>query len=206
MRHGEVANPEHVLYGRLDGFGLSPLGVQMAQAAADELSASGRPVSALFASPLLRAQQSAAPVARAFALPIQTDERFIEPTNAFEGKRMRGPGGALRDPRNWRYMANPFKPSWGEPFSSIVARMMAGIAGADASVDGGDVVIVSHQACITMVARSVGGKGLAHNPGTRRCNLSSITSLEKHGDRYVEVGYSDPAAHLSGSATDVGAV
>ena len=201
-----MANPEHVLYGRLDGFGLSPLGVRMAQAAADELSASGRPVSAVFASPLLRAQQSAAPVASAFALPVQTDERFIEPTNAFEGKRMRGPGGALRDPRNWRHMVNPFRPSWGEPFVSIVTRMMAGIADADASVDEGDVVIVSHQACITMVARSVADMRLAHNPSTRRCNLSSITSLEKRGDRYVEIGYSDPAAHLSGSATDVGAV
>jgi broad specificity phosphatase PhoE len=206
VRHGEVENPERVLYGRLEGFGLSVLGQRMAQAAADALMAWGRPVAALYASPLQRTRESAAPISAAFGLEVLLDERFIEPANDFEGRRMSGRDGALRDPRNWSKLRNPWAPSWGEPFRSIAARMMEGIADADAAVDGGDLVIVSHQLPIWMVARSVAGRGLAHDPRKRRCALSSITSLEKRGDRYVEVGYADPAAFLSGSATDVGAV
>ncbi|MEJ3405422.1 histidine phosphatase family protein [Rathayibacter sp. YIM 133350] len=206
VRHGEVANPERVIYGRLEGFGLSELGQRMARAAADELVAMGRPVTGLFASPLLRTRQSAAPIAEAFSLPIQVDERFIEPTNAFEGMRMRGPGGALRRPRNWPLLRNPLRPSWGEPFAQIAARAMAGMDAAAASVDDGDVVIVSHQSPIWMIARTVAGKPLAHNVSSRRCDLSSITSMERRDGRWVEVAYSDPAAHLGGAATDVGAV
>ncbi|TFV98034.1 histidine phosphatase family protein [Leifsonia flava] len=206
VRHGEVENPERVLYGRLEGYGLSVLGQRMAQAAADEIVASGRPVSALFASPLQRTQESAAPIALALDLTPRLDERFIEPANDFEGMRMTGPDGALRRPRNWVKLRNPLRPSWGEPFASIAARMMAGIADADASVDGGDVVIVSHQLPIWMVARTVAGQRLAHDPRRRRCELSSITSLEKRDGVYVEVAYSDPAGPLHAEATDVGAV
>ena len=86
LRHGEVHNPKRVLYGRLEGFGLSELGHRMAASAVQALA--GHPVTAIYASPLQRAQESAAPWAEAFGLPIHTDERIIEPTNRFGGKRM----------------------------------------------------------------------------------------------------------------------
>ena len=141
MRHGEVFNPQRVLYGRLPGFRLSDLGLKMAEAAAADLVDRGRPVVRLVASPLQRTQESAAPIAQAFSLPVDIDERIIEPQNNFEGKRMRGPGGALRDPRNWPSLVNPSRPSWGEPFVSISARMLAAIDAAFHSVDDGDVVL-----------------------------------------------------------------
>ena len=201
-----MENPERVLYGRLEGYGLSVLGQRMAQAAADEIAASGRPVSALFASPLQRTQESAAPIALALDLTPRLDERFIEPANDFEGMRMTGPDGALRRPRNWVKLRNPLKPSWGEPFASIAARMMAGIADADASVDGGDVVIVSHQLPIWMVHLSLAGERLFHDPRKRRCALSSITSFEREGGVWREVSYRAPAAELLAASTDLGAV
>ena len=206
VRHGEVFNPQGVLYGRLPEFGLSDLGRSMAQAAADDLVSRARPVSALVASPLLRTQQSAEPIAAAFGLAPALDERVIEPENRFEGKRMRGPDGALRDIRNWPLLVNPWRPSWGEPFRSIADRMLAAVGDAWQSVDGGDVVIVSHQLPIWMVHRHLAGASLAHDPRHRRCALSSITTLERRGDRFVEVGYTDPAAGLAAQATDVGAV
>lgn len=206
MRHGEVFNPERVLYGRLPNFRLSDLGVQMAQAAAAEVLASGRPVSRLIASPLQRAQESAQPFADAFQMSIDTDERIIEPTNHFEGTRMRGPGGALRQPRNWPYLINPFRPSWGEPFKDVVDRMLAAIDDAWVSVEDGDVVLVSHQLPIWMVHRALAGESLAHDPRQRRCDLSSITTFERHDGRFVETSYSNPAAPLQTGATDVGAV
>src|SRR5215204_1770814 len=122
VRHGEVFNPQGVLYGRLPGYGLSDLGRRMAQAAADDLAARDRLVRALVASPLQRTQQSAEPVSAAFGLPAVLDERVIEPENRFEGRRMRGRDGALRDVRSWPLLVNPWEPSWGEPFRSISTR------------------------------------------------------------------------------------
>ena len=63
VRHGEVFNPQGVLYGRLPGYGLSDLGREMADAAAADLVSRKRSVSALVSSPLQRTQQSAEPIA-----------------------------------------------------------------------------------------------------------------------------------------------
>ena len=61
MRHGEVDNPDGVLYGRLPGFGLTELGHQMAARAAQYLVESGADIARVISSPLLRAQLTAAP-------------------------------------------------------------------------------------------------------------------------------------------------
>ncbi|QWT24338.1 histidine phosphatase family protein [Subtercola sp. PAMC28395] len=206
VRHGEVFNPEHVLYGRLPGFGLSDLGRQIAQSAADELAQRSRPVSALFASPLQRAQESAAPLSVAFGLEIQTEPRIIEPTNKFEGMSPQMRNATLRRPQNWSWVANPFKPSWGEPYKSITTRMIAALHDAYDSVDSGDVVMVSHQLPIWATHLEITGQRLWHDPRKRRCNLSSITSFERVGGIFLEVGYEDPAADLLALATDDGAV
>lgn len=206
VRHGEVFNPERVLYGRLPGYGLSDLGVKMARAAATDLVERHRPIARIISSPLQRARESAEPIAAAFDLPVSIEERIIEPTNRFEGRRMGGRGGALRDARSWPVLINPVRPSWGEPFRFIAERMLAAIDDAWQSVDDGDVVLVSHQLPIWMVHRSVTNQRLAHDPRRRRCGLSSITTLSRRGDGFVEVGYSNPAAPLQASATDVGAV
>ena len=178
----------------------------MAATAATELVDRGRPVVRVIASPLQRAQESAAPIAAAFGLSIDTDERIIEPTNAFEGKRMRGQGGALRDPRNWPALVNPLRPSWGEPFRAVSKRMLAAIEDAWNSVDEGDVVLVSHQLPIWMVHRALAHEPLAHDPRKRRCDLSSITTLSWRGDRFAETGYASPALLLLNPSNDVGAV
>ena len=64
VRHGEVHNPDHILYGRLDGYHLSELGHRMAALAAQSMT--GAPITRLYASPLLRAQESAEPWAEVF--------------------------------------------------------------------------------------------------------------------------------------------
>lgn len=175
----------------------------MAAAAADDLAARGRPVSALYASPLQRAQESAAPIATRFGLEIIPEDRVIEPFNEFEGKRM---SRALRNPLNWPKLRNPSKPSWGEPYASIVNRMTAAVESAWRATDSGDAVIVSHQLPIWMMHSSVEGLQLRHDPRKRRCALSSITTFERTADGFIEVGYTDPAAALAVGSTDVGAV
>jgi broad specificity phosphatase PhoE len=175
----------------------------MAAAAADDLAARDRLITRLVASPLQRAQESAAPISERFGLDIITDDRIIEPTNHFEGKIMRV---ALRNPVNWPALRNPRKPSWGEPYVSIVARMLDGVRDAWESTESGDAVLVSHQLPIWMVHSSLTGTPLPHDPRQRRCGLSSITTFEHRDGVFVEVGYTDPAGALASGATDVGAV
>jgi len=201
VRHGEVHNPDGVLYGRIPGYHLSELGHRMAAAAAQSLA--GHPVTALYASPLQRTQESAQPWSELFGLPIFTEERIIEPHNWFEGKIMRE---AIRNPRSWAQLRNPMKPSWGEPFKDVEKRMLVAITDAWAKADSGEVVMVSHQMPIVMVARSVKRMRLPHDPRKRRCTLSSITTLRRDGEHFVEVGYAEPAAELLKHAADFGAV
>lgn len=204
VRHGEVHNPQGVLYGRIPGYHLSELGHRMAAVAADSLV--GHPITALYASPLQRAQESAQPWSDRFGLDIVTEDRIIEPTNKFEGKTFEfGPQVLLR-PQSWPWVINPWLPSWGEPFASVADRMLAAIEDAWSSADGGEVVMVSHQMPIVMVQRYVSGRRLPHDPRKRRCSLSSITTLERRDDVFVEVGYSEPAADLLSQAADFGAV
>jgi broad specificity phosphatase PhoE len=202
VRHGEVENPLGVLYGRIEGYGLSERGHRMAQLAADSLA--GHDIRAVIASPLQRTQESAAPWVTRFGHELQLDERLIEPTNVFEGINMRR--DLPRRPDLWRHLRNPQTPSWGEPFLSVQARMMAAIAAHWQEQDGGEIVLVSHQMPIVMVARTVAGLRLAHNPSKRRCALSSITTLERRGDAFVEVSYAEPASALLADAIDTGAV
>lgn len=204
VRHGEVHNPERVLYGRLPDYHLSEAGRAMARAAAQHVVSLGRPIAELRCSPLERTQESAAPFTELIGLTPTLDERIIEPTNLFEGKNMRR---ALRDPRNWRHLRRPSLPSWGEPYASIAARVreamderMHGVAAGTAAE--GDIVFVSHQAPIWITHLSVAGLPLRHDPRTRRCALSSVTSFERVGDLWREVGYAEPAA----SGIDLGAV
>lgn len=176
----------------------------MAEVSAQALA--GANVTSLYASPLQRAQESAQPWAKQFGLPIVTEDRIIEPTNKFEGSTFEFGPQVLLKPRSWPWVINPWRPSWGEPFTSVEARMLAAIGDAWDSADGGEVVMVSHQMPIWMVARSVQGKTLYHDPRKRRCALSSITTIEKRGDRFIEVNYQNPAQDLLAESIDLGAV
>jgi broad specificity phosphatase PhoE len=206
VRHGEVHNPAGVLYGRLPGYGLSDLGKRMAAASAQAWKDAGVDVRRIVASPLQRTQESAAPWSKRFGLDVETDERVIEPWNRFEGTRVRFGPAMFAKPELWQWVRNPLQPSWGEPYVQIADRMLAAISDAYDSVDDGEVVIVSHQLPIWMVHRRLSGDRLYHDPRRRRCSLSSITTLEKRSDRFVETSYSDPAAGLAQGAVDEGAV
>lgn len=205
VRHGEVFNPTGVLYERIEGFGLSEKGHQMAKAAADSLAAQGREISKLYASPLQRTRESVAPIESKFNLKAELDERFIEPWNRFRGLKV-GLKAILKRPSILLNLYNPRRPSWGEPYKEIVSRMNQGLVEAWNSVESGDVVIVSHQLPIWMVYRSASGLELPHDPRDRRCSLSSITSFEMRDGKLVEVGYSEPGMDFAKNAIDGGAV
>jgi broad specificity phosphatase PhoE len=205
VRHGEVFNPKGVLYERIDGFELSETGHKMAEAAAKELASQGREIKRLLASPLLRTQQSAAPIASEFGLEIQTEPRVIEPWNKFKGLKV-GLSAILKRPSIALNLYNPSKPSWGEPFAEIADRMKKAALDAWSETESGDVVIVSHQLPIWMLYRSSQGLKLPHDPRARRCSLSSITSFEVVDGKLIEVDYREPGLKLAANAIDGGAV
>lgn len=207
MRHGEVHNPEGVLYGRLDGYRLSERGQAMAQRVADHLfgalEAPRRDVTVLYASPLQRAQETADPIATALDLPVRTDERLIEAANAFEGMTFGVGDGSLRHPRHWPLLRNPFRPSWGEPYTEQVARMLAVVDEARDAARGHEAVLVSHQLPVWITRSALENRRLWHDPRRRQCSLASLTSLTYEDDRLVGIGYSEPAADLLPGAPQV---
>lgn len=173
----------------------------MARQAAEYLQSLERPVSALVSSPLQRTQESAEAFTELFGLEPVLDERVIEPTNVFEGKRVMM---ALLNPWNWRHLSKPALPSWGEPYADVVGRMNSAMTHAWDSADGGDVVVVSHQLPIWITHLAVAGLPLRHDPRARRCALSSVTSFEMVDGKWTETAYAEPAS--TAGAVDVGAV
>jgi broad specificity phosphatase PhoE len=194
LRHGEVLNPDKILYGRLPSFRLSEDGQQMARDAAEALR--GRDVVAVVSSPLQRAQETARPIAEVFGLEISTDDRLLEATNVFEGQRALE-DGAWKKPENWKHLRNPTTPSWGEPFTELAHRMHSVAEDVRDQALGHEAVCVSHQAPIWTLRRYVEGRRLWHRPDQRQCGLASLTSLTWQDGELVHVTYSEPAGAAS---------
>ncbi|TXG92897.1 histidine phosphatase family protein [Rhodococcus rhodnii] len=191
MRHGEVHNPRGILYGRLPGFRLSLHGEAQARKVAQTLA--GHDVVHVAASPLQRAQQTATPIAERHGLQIVTDDNLIEAGNEFEGLKVSVGDGALRRPRHWWKLRDPFTPSWGEPYLQIAHRMLAAVGSARAAAAGHEAVVVSHQLPVWTLRRFLQGEHLWHDPRARQCALASLTSLVYDGDTLVDIVYSEPA-------------
>jgi broad specificity phosphatase PhoE len=194
LRHGEVHNPGGILYGRMGGYHLSDLGKQMAQRVADAVA--DRDIVHVVSSPLERAQETVAPVAEARALEVQIDTRVIESGNVFQGEKFADGAGVLWNPRSWWHLRNPWKPSWGEPYKAIVARMMAAVYDARDAARGHEAVIVSHQLPIWTTRLHVERRSFLHDPRKRQCTLCSLTSLTFEDDELTTLRYSEPAADL----------
>ncbi|MBG9243067.1 histidine phosphatase family protein [Corynebacterium belfantii] len=194
VRHGEVHNPERILYGRIPDYHLSSRGRSMAARTA--ASFSGHDVVALYSSPLERAQETAQPFAETLGLDVRIDDRLLEAGNQFEGLHVKGVRSQLWNPVRWPLMVNPFLPSWGEHYEDIAERMMDAIWDIREEAEGHEAIIVSHQLPIVCVQRHVQGKSLAHNPAVRQCDLASVSSLVFRGRDVVDYIYTEPAQEI----------
>ena len=157
VRHGEVENPEGIIYGRLPGFGLSRRGRGQIDAAADKLAARA-PFDALYASPMQRAQESAEPLASRLGLPVRTEERIIETDiGSFQGKRFED----LPKPYITEEKTHPEL----EAASSMRRRLLSFAEGLFESHPGGRVVAVSHRDPIIVALLHWQGRPLDDLPG-----------------------------------------
>jgi broad specificity phosphatase PhoE len=145
VRHGEVENPDHVVYGRLPGFGLSTRGMQQAADAGRHMATS--PVVAVWSSPLQRAIETAEKIASRHALPVRIEESLTEwrLSDVWQGcswdSLPTSHPGQLE-----RYLKTP----WDLPFSpesleEVADRVAEVVRLAHEIHSKGEVVIVSHQ-------------------------------------------------------------
>ena len=195
VRHGEVENPQKVLYGRQPGWRLSNRGQEMAEVIGEWSKSIN--LGALHVSPLQRAQETAAPIARAHGITITTDDRLIEAANIFEGKSFEPGSGIWKHPSTWRHLYNPWKPSWGEPYEEQINRMFAAIFAANKAANGKDAICVSHQLPIWILRSAIENRRLLHDPRKRECSLASVTSVHFDDEGMISgLSYSEPAGHL----------
>ena len=195
IRHGEVHNPEKILYGLQPGWRLSERGIQMAQVIAQW--SKNLNLGAIQSSPLQRAQETVAPIIDNHRLQLTIDKNLIEASNIFEGKRFELGSGVLKHPKSWRYLYNPWRPSWGEPYDQIINRMLKALFTARDAAGGKDAICVSHQLPIWILRSAVEGRRLLHDPRKRECSLASVTSFELDSEGMISgVYYTEPAQHL----------
>ena len=140
VRHAQHGLLGHVLAGRMAGVELSAAG--LAEAAALARHFTTIPARALLVSPLLRAEQTAAPVAAATGLSAVTDHAFTEVDfGAWTGQRFIDLEGAPRW-RAWNTARGLAATPGGETMLAVQARVVAALAGQVAL--GGTIIVVSH--------------------------------------------------------------
>lgn len=194
LRHGEVHNPDGILYGRAPGFFLSERGLAMADRVAEQVG--HRDITHIVSSPLERAQQTAAPLAKARGVEVGLDERLIESENYFAGRSFSIRRGLVFNPAAWLHLWNPLRPSWGEPYAELAARMWSAVQDAREAAVGHEAVLVSHQLPIWTTRLFAEKRHYLHDPRRRQCTLCSLTSFEFDDDRLVAVSYSEPAGDM----------
>lgn len=195
MRHGEVDNPDGVVYADLPGFGLGPPGRLQAEAVAARLSL--RPVTALVSSPLTRAIETAAVIGAALGLTVRVDERLTEWRLATRWAGVRWvdlpalfPGeldAYLQHPERL-----PFSPESIAEVADRVADLLQEIAGRHPDEE---VVTVSHQDPIQAARLRLTGRGLAGLHTDKPGHASAVT-LEA-GAPWRETGVWTPDAPAS---------
>lgn len=221
VRHGEVDNPNHVLYERLSGFHLSARGVRMAQATAKYIATvpQMRGITAIYSSPLERTRETAREIENALRniadsayvkahcdedsaqsqeSDIILDKRLIEAGNNFRGKRIGYGEGALWKNNNWKLVANLWKPSWGESYRSIATRVGDFVREQVRKHPGEQIVAVTHESPIWSYRHLLETGHAEHNMLLRHTALASITSITYDCEtlRLLSITYVDPAGRV----------
>ena len=208
VRHGEVHNPDHILYERLPGFHLSDRGRRMAEATARYLAASPQTntAAAIYSSPLDRTRETAQAILTALnetraarneeLLELVTDQRIIEAGNNFRGTRIGHGEGALWRNGNWKLVTNLWKPSWGESYQQIAARVGAFAQEKVREHAGQQIIVVSHESPIWSYRHLLETGHPEHNMLLRHTALASVTSItyDSQTGNVMSITYVDPAA------------
>lgn len=171
IRHGEVQNPDHIIYGRLPHFDLSARG--RFQGAEIGKWLSGKHLALVVSSPLLRARKTAQLISRG-KIPI----RITEAVNEADYKKWEGKKADCRPIAELEsYVKTPDAMDLGETLSMVEKRMKKAINGLVSKYPGKSIAVVSHADPILTARLSYEGKSLG---GISRCTIknASVTTLE----------------------------
>ncbi|MDH3307048.1 MAG: histidine phosphatase family protein [Acidimicrobiia bacterium] len=176
VRHAEVHNPDHVVYGRLPHYGLSDRGRRQAADAGRYMAS--RAVVAVWSSPLQRALETGAAIAAPHQLPVRVHEGLSEwrLADAWEGLAW-DDLPTLRPGELETYLSRP----WDLPFSDesldeLTDRMMETLRELNDRHPEGDIVVVSHQDPVQVVRLELSGKApvLLHTDKPQHATVYSL--------------------------------
>jgi probable phosphoglycerate mutase len=144
VRHGTTSTTGSVLPGRAPGLHLSDKGLTQAERAAERIAELARRPVAVYASPLERARETAAPIARAIKRPVRVERGLNEcDFGEWTGRRL----SALRRRAQWRqvqHAPSAFRFPGGESFAEMQQRIWGAIERLAAAHRGRTIVLVSH--------------------------------------------------------------
>ena len=144
VRHGQTPTTGSTLPGRAKGLHLADKGVEQANAVAERIAPFGDKVAAVYASPLERTRETAAPIGKALGLRVKVERGLLEcEFGDWTGQQLK----ALMKLPEWRAVqSNPsgFRFPGGESFPEMQVRITSGIARLVAAHPGKTVVAVSH--------------------------------------------------------------
>ena len=190
VRHGEVDNPHHVVYADLPGYGLTATGRRQADDCGRHLAS--RPIVAVISSPLLRATQTAAAIAALHGLDVVTDDQLIEWTVAMRWAGVRWDNLEDVFPDELAaYIRHPYDlPFAAESLHDLGERIGDAVRRA-AAIDGGEIVIVSHQDPIHAASLHLTGvwPDDYHDDKPQHCG---VVTLEPSPAAYRRVAYWAP--------------
>jgi broad specificity phosphatase PhoE len=154
FRHGMVDNPRGVIYARLPGFPLAPEGLRLAEDLGKMLAPA--PVTAVYASPLERAMQTAGALAEPHGLEVVAEERLIEWSFWMRWAGTTWADLPTREPDVAAYERHPAEASPDDPLPGVGRRVLEWAREAGERHDG-VVFGVSHEA--PLAAAYVVGRG-----------------------------------------------
>lgn len=201
IRHGEVHNPRQILYGRLPRFGLNSNGWRQARAAGAHLN--GRPIDALFSSPMLRARQTAGAIIQYHPhLKLRISELINEVRTSYEGR----PGAEIDALNGDVYTAGD---ACTEQPHDIVLRTRRFIHRVGKQYTGGQVAAVTHGDVITFMVLWAKGFDLIPQNKTRllragypvaypyHASVTTLTYPSAYPEEKPQISYTAPGeGHL----------
>ena len=198
LRHGQTDwNAARRLQGHLD-MPLNALGRWQAEQLGRALAGEG--IAAVYSSDLLRAQETAQPLAQLLQLPVQTDRALRErhfghlEGLSYEEIDQRFP----EDARGWRLREPDFAPGGGETLAAFFERSVAAVTRLVAPHEGQAVAVFAHGGVLDCLYRAATGVGL-QAPRSWQLGNASINRLLYTGTVFVLVGWDDHA-HLEADA------
>ena len=190
VRHGEVHNPQHLVYASLPGFNLSPHGIGQTHQAARYLAR--RPIAAVWSSPLARALETAENLNAPHGMQVQVLSDLVEwkLLDRWAGHRWEEiptlfPGEVEA------YLQHPSNLSFApETLTELAERIATAVQKVAASTCRGEVVVVGHQDPIQAGRLALTGKPLNRLFQDRPEHCSVITL--RPGNSWTEVSKWDP--------------